>query len=271
MGEKKYLIYKISGGLCHMLGQINNAIYLSKVTNRTLIIDCFAHAFSRDFNNYFNIPDFHYNTSYDCLYQDESLDKEIFDPYIRANAECIKEIYYLNDKIIVNNVKDLLENNDKIIYFTYMKGNVDDMPWYIKVNKNIVDKISNNKISESYIGVHLRNTPDKTNEIIDFIPKIQNLSLTSNMVYFATDDCEAFDKLNKLLGSEFKIIQYTKPIKVPEGEKNIHYSNPNKDEIIMNALIDMYHLTYSTHFIPSINSSFSKRVMKLRKNDNFFN
>jgi hypothetical protein len=33
LNTKKYLIYKISGGLNHMLMQINNAIHLSKITN----------------------------------------------------------------------------------------------------------------------------------------------------------------------------------------------------------------------------------------------
>lgn len=53
---KKYLVYKVSGGLCHMLYQINRAIHLSKLSDRFLIIDCQGNAFDNDFNKYFNIP-----------------------------------------------------------------------------------------------------------------------------------------------------------------------------------------------------------------------
>lgn len=88
------------------------------------------------------------------------------------------------------------------------------------------------------------------------------------MVYLATDDYMAFERFNELLGEKFKIIQYTKPLKM--DVKNIHYGNPNKDEVIMNTLIDMYHLIHSTYFIPSGNSALSKKVFEFRSKDEFF-
>jgi hypothetical protein len=264
----KYLVYKISGGLCHMLIQINNLIYLSKELNRFLIIDCLGGAFQNDFNKYFSIPDFKYVTNYDCLYEDNSLNKELFEPYVNANVINSENGYVLNGKLIDSTINSMKENNDEIIYCSCTE-NIRNIPWQIKANKNIVDKISTHKINGKYIGVHFRNT-DAKNTLESFIPKIMEYSKQINTIYLGTDDYAAFDRLNKLLENKFKIIQYTKPFNA--GGKNIHYSNPNKDEVIMNALIDMYHLIYSTHFVPSLNSSFSRKIIEFkREGDNFFN
>src|ERR1035437_4218128 len=120
MEEKKYLIYKISGGLCHMLGQINRAIHLSKITKRNLIIDCFGHTFHNDFNKYFNIPNFTYTTNYNCLYQEESLNKEMFELYINVEAKYTGiNTYFLKDKLISVNASNVLNSNEKIIYCSW--------------------------------------------------------------------------------------------------------------------------------------------------------
>jgi len=270
--ERKYFIYKVSGGLAHMLYQINRLIHLSKITKRFLIVDCLhGETFCSDFNKYFNIPNFEYTTSYDCLYQDSSLDHKLFESYVKAIAMYIDvNTYFLNDKLVTINVNDAIKSDEKIIYCSWIKdieilGNI---PWYIRVNKDVVDKISINKIYDKYIGVHYRNT-DMKHELKDFISKIESLSQYSNIIYLATDDYTAFDRLNELLKDKFKIIQYTKPM---EGQiRSVHVSNPNKDEVILNALIDMYNLTYSTYFIPSERSGFSIKIIELRKNDDFFN
>lgn len=267
--EMNYLVYKISGGLNHMLGQINNAIYASKITNRFLIIDCNELAFNNDFNKYFNVPDFNYATNYDALYKDNSLDKNLFEPYI--NAKRIRGAdgwtYLLNGKKLCINFKDIVQSTEKIIYCTAIHRIGTQVDWFIKVNKDIVDIISANKINEIYIGVHYRNTDMKHN-LEDFVPQILKLSKVCQTIYLGTDDHTAFSKLNNLLNNKFKIIQYTKPIDA-KGH-NIHYGNPNKDEVIINALIDMYHLMHSTYFLPSTKSSFSIRIEQLRINDNFF-
>lgn len=264
MKEKKYIVYKVTGGLNHMLKQINNIIHLSKISNRFLIIDCNGGAFKNDFNKYFYIPNFEYSTDYNCLYSDLSLDSKNFEPYIKSNARYVEKCtYFLNEKKISIDSNIVLNSNDRIIYLTAIESI--KTPWYIKVNKNIVDEISNKKISEKYIGIHFRNT-DMKNDINEFILKIKELSNLYNIIYFATDDYMAIYKLTDLIN--FKIIQYTKPIDA-KGH-NIHYTNPNKDEIIMNSLIDMYYLTYSSYFIPSINSGFSKKILELRKKDEFF-
>jgi len=265
VGENKYIVYKVSGGLNHMLGQINNIIHLSKISNRLLIIDCNGGAFENDFNKYFNIPDINYSTNYDWLYNDSSLDKNMFEKYIKSNIRYIeKGTYFLENKKVSLNFNEVLNSNDKILYLT--RVNTIKTKWHIKVNKNIVDEISKKKIKEKYVGVHFRNT-DIKNDINKFISEILKLPEIYNIIYFATDDYNAIYKL-KDLTKKFKIIQYTNPLNT-KGH-NIHYNNPNKDEVIMNALIDMYHLTYSSHFIPSIESSFSKRIIEIRKNDDFF-
>jgi len=272
MNSQKYLIYKVTGGLAHMLTHINNAIHLSKLSNRLLIIDCFANAFQRDFNQYFNIPDFIYTTKYDCLYQDESLNKETFETYIKTDALWIDGPFFLKDILLNVHIKDVIESNEKIIYCTWIEEKeVTGIPWYIKVNKDIVDKIAINKINEKYIGVQHRNT-DRKQDLTKLVPKILEYSTQTNLIYLATDDYTSFDNLTALLGDKFKIIQYCKPY----GDKahhglNIHYNNPNKDEVIENALIDMYHLIRAPYFVPSMDSRFSLKILDFRKKDDLFN
>ena len=265
----KYLVYKISGGLCHMLVQINFAIHVSKHSNRFLIIDCFSNAFENDFNKYFNIPDFNYTTSYECLYQDSSIDIKSHEKYIKASALSVGDYYYLDDKLISIIAGDTAKSNEQIIFCSSIGGVGiwGEIPWYIKVNKDIVDKISREKINEKYIGVHYRNT-DMKHDLEGFIPQILDLSPQTNTVYLATDDYTALDRLNKLLNNKMNIIQRTKPYN--NGGYSIHYGNPNKDEVITNALIDMYHLMHSTYFIPSIKSGFSIKIIELRKNNTLF-
>lgn len=265
--NKKYLVYKISGGLYHMLLQINNAIYLSKITNRYLIIDCLGGAFKNDFNKFFNIPNFEYSTNYDCLFQDETIENNIFSQYINIGVKYIdKKTYFLNDILATVNVNDVLKNNDNIVYCTWITDVV-NIPWCIKVNKNIVDIITDKKITNDYIGLHYRNT-DIKNEIKYFISKIYEFSSKTKIIYLATDDYTALNRFKDLLNDEFNIIQYTTPFVINNG--GIHYGNPNKDEIIMNTLIDIYYLTNSTYFIPSLNSGLSGKVLELRMEDNFF-
>lgn len=267
MAETKYLVYKVSGGLCHMLYEINKAVYFSKLTKRLLIIDCMTGAFQNDFNDYFNIPNYEYYTNY------QNADKNLFK--INTSARIISDIYFLiNEKReslqkITLTPLEIINNNEKIVYVSFIrKSKHFIIPWCIKVNKNIVDEISINRINDKYIGIHYRNT-DMKHILENFIPKIIKFSKNCETVYLGTDDYTALNRLNKLLDNKFKILQYTKPFN--NNGKNVHYGNPDKNEIIMNALIDMYHLTYATYFIPSEKSSFSKRIIELRQKNDFFN
>jgi hypothetical protein len=263
-----YLIYKISGGLCHMLLEINRAIHLSKISNRFLIIDCKGNAFDNDFNKYFNIPGFKYSTNYDVLYADKTVNKNLYEPYINVCALSVESTYVLNDKLISINAKEALLNNERIIFCSAISHMMGGIPWYIKVNADIVEKISVNKINKKYIGIHYRNT-DMKHDLESFIPKIKQLSSECKTIYLGTDDYTAYDRLKALLEDEYEIIQYTKPYN--NKGYSIHYGNPDKDEVIMTALMDLYHLTYSTYFIPSSKSGYSIKVEELRRDDNFFN
>jgi hypothetical protein len=248
---------------------------MSKESNRFLIIDCKGNAFDNDFNKYFHIPNFTYSTNYDILYSDATISKELFEPYINELAVCEGSLYYLKqkDKYISTNKKYIMSSSESIIFCTAIGGitfSDNYNLWRVKVNKDIVDKISINKINKKYIGIHYRNT-DYKNNLEDFIPQIHKYSLETNTIYLGTDDYTAYDRLVKLLNdNKFEIIQYTKPMNC--NGYNIHYGNPNKNEVITNALIDMYHLIYATYFIPSNMhyTAFSRNIVELRAKDEFF-
>lgn len=265
---QKYFIYKTSGGLNHMLYQINNAVHLSIQTNRYLIIDCHSREFGEDFDKYFHIPDFNYSTNYNSLYEDPNLDKNTFIPYISESvAYRDTHLYYLKNLKVIKNKNEILSDRNPILYFTYFNGENYKNDWRIKVNQNIIENISKNPIQEKYIGFHYRNT-DTKNDLSKFINPILKLANKTKILYLATDDYTAYERLSKFLEGKMEIIQYTKPYN--GGGKPIHRINPDKNEVIINSLIDMYHLIKATYFIPS-KSSFSRRVSELRTKDNFFN
>jgi len=264
-----YLVYKISGGINHMLVQINFAIHVSKNTNRFLIIDCTGNAFDNDFNKYFTIPNFNYSTNYEPIYSDNSIKIDEYQQYIKGLALSVGDVYYLNDKLITMTAGDIYHSIERILFCSTfggvgMWGNI---PWYIKVKSDVINKISINKITGKYIGVHYRNT-DMKHDLESFVSEIYKYYPECDTIYLGTDDYTAFDRLSVLLEYKFNIIQYNKPYN--NNGYSIHYGNPNKDEVIMTSLIDMYHLMHSTYFIPSRKSGFSKKIMQLRKKDDFF-
>lgn len=268
-----YLIYKISGGLNHMMNAINSVIILSKKSGRKLIIDTNGGAFKSDFNDYFYIPNFNYETNFKKLYEDKTIDFESYKKYIDSNTKYVNGDYILHDKSIALSEQTILNSNEKILFFSVLKGNLSNMrvynekEWNIKVNKNTFLRLSKlPKINGDYIGVHYRNTDRKTdfNYIIKEINKYKNY----NKLYFATDDIKSTEQLKKIIPSNMELIQYTIPFDA-KG-KNVHYGNPNKDEVIFNSLIDMYFLQKSKIFIPSPTSSFSRRIIFFRENDIFF-
>ena len=111
----KYLIYKISGGLNHMLLQINNAIKLSRISNRFLIIDCKAGAFDSDFSSYFEIDDFNYSTNYDIIYDEMKENLVEIEPYIKGHTDYINGQYFLLDKLVSINSQNVIESKEKIV------------------------------------------------------------------------------------------------------------------------------------------------------------
>ena len=106
---------------------------------------------------------------------------------------------------------------------------------YITVNNITMDKIKNYINSQTniknYIGVHFRNT-DLKNDINNYIEQLQQYK--NKTIYLATDDYKALDLFKQHLPNT-KFITFTKPYEGPC--ENIHFGNPDKNEIIMNLLI----------------------------------
>jgi hypothetical protein len=259
-----YIVYKLSGGLNHMLNQINHGINLSKKTGRFLIIDTMGGSFNNDFNKYFYIPNFEYSTNYNNINEEDFLR---YEKYINSKVKYNNKKYLLEDIIINKNVDEITNSTEKFIFYTYIDNGTGIKKWNIKVRHEIYHKIITEKqvISQEYVGMHFRNT-DMKHDLKELVTKFMKYHV--NTIYLSTDDYSARKKIETMLPSFIKIIQYTYPI--DNGGKNIHYSDIDKDELIMNSLIDMYFLSKSNHFIESKKSSFSERVNSIRLKDEFF-
>lgn len=269
-----YLVYKISGGLNHMLNEINYCIVLAQRTNRKLIIDTNSSAFSNDFNKYFEIPNLEYYTNFDIIKNDKSIDLSKYHNFISGTTKYDKGDYKLNGQSIYLTEEQIMKSKERILFFTKLKNFLSGVILYrkekfhIKVRKNIMDEIKSvSKIDGEYVGLHFRNT-DMKSDLTSLVKDMSNHLGKIKKIYFATDDYSSFDKLKKMVPFNVEIYRNTIPFN--NGGKNIHYGNPNKDEVIMNALIDMYFLKNSTVFIPCNQSSFSKRIIFLRKRGGFF-
>jgi len=264
MKDRKYLIYKISGGLNHMLIQINRAIHLSKLTNRVLFIDTNDQAFKHNFSDFFHIENFEYYTDLTIL---DKFEIEGLNDHIRYHSPT--NYYLVEGKILESEFSKLVKLEDDFVFVTWINC-TEDIEWNIKLNEDIKGKLKDNLFSGKYLGVHFRNT-DMKHDISVIFDKIKAKPEYDN-IYLATDDFYAYDKF-KLEFPNKHIIQYTIPYKLEKGNpgnKNIHYSNPDKDEVIYNALLDMYMLIHATEFIPSPKSSFSRNVEKNRVTDFIF-
>ena len=87
----KYIIYKASGGLVHMLKGIHFCIQKAKKMNRNLIIDCANHsAFMMDFSRIFFIDDASLN--YSDAYDNEC---PVGDEIKKAPAKYINSQYFI--------------------------------------------------------------------------------------------------------------------------------------------------------------------------------
>lgn len=250
-----------------MIRQINFAINLSIESNRTLIIDTSYGAFSNDFNKYFEIPGIEYYTNYNILKSTKLFEK--YEDYIISKVSYNKSVYYLKDKRISLTKEEILNSNEEILFFS-MLGSTSWKPEFkIKLKNEVLDKILKLKsITGNYIGFHFRNT-DRKNDLESLVEVLKFRSNEIKQVYLSTDDYNGYNNLKILLGDDWKILQYIKPNDY-QG-KNQHYSNPDKNMVIMEALTDMFFLYNSQVFIPSTNSSFSKQVIYFREKKLFFN
>jgi hypothetical protein len=265
----KYLIYKGTGGLVHMLNGIQEALELSKKENRFLIIDTEQlTAFKKNFSNYFFIWDknIKYSTDYNSMNLDLEFNDMKISDIIKKKAQFREGKYYLENTEICIQKHHSGNENDQIRIWA---GHSELFIQNIRLKNNILYNIFDSTISviekyNKYISVHFRNT-DMKNSIKDFIIKIQNISHKFNIknIFIATDDSKAFNIFQNFLPdlNFFKI----NDIQDCYG-KNIHYHYKDKDLQIMGILKDIYMIVNSKYFIPSINSGVSKWIVFQKNN-----
>ena len=252
----KYIIYKASGCLVHMLKGIHFCFQKAKETNRKLIIDCANHsAFMMDFGRIFFIDDA--SLKYSDNYDDEC---PVGDEIRRTPAKYINGQYFIGEQNI--SIVDWGTKNEVIIYGG-AHGNLQMKN--IKVVQKIKDDLDNEKkIEGKYIAGHFRNT-DMKHDINEFIDKIKEIINKTEIktFYLATDDSTAREKIATELPADITIIQNTVP---PANIGNLHYSSKDKYKQVYECLRDFYFILGSDEFIPSHKSGMSRLAVEMRKN-----
>ena len=257
----KFVIYQGSGGLIHMLGGLVYTIDWCHKHKHHLIIDVKNHAFYKHkISDFFNIINFtNYSETYDAIPKNITHVSRVPLEYIKNNNAILTTGYYLQHL----NVGKSLENDNSIIKIYVGHGGNDrnNIVKYIRVKPEIN---INKYILDKYIGVHFRNT-DRINNIDEYINKISKYS--KQTIYIATDDYTAFDKF-MTANKDNTLLQFTKPYNA--NGKPIHMNDPNKYDLVMNILIDMYMLLKADTFISSPGSLVSKLVEYMRNNKNIY-
>lgn len=264
----KYIIYKGTGGLTHMLSGLQYAINIAINDNRILIIDTIKHScFKSNISDYFILNE--------KLIIQENYNDIINDEYKGLKMEIIQNtnVQYTKDGCLLNNLnlnKTPLNTEEKIlIYAGYGKGCFPSLKLKDEIISDIIHKYKSHH-DNNYIAIHYRNT-DIKNNMDDFINKIlsSNYGDKVNSIFIATDDFNAFD-IFKIRLPEYNVFRVVSPINF--NGKNIHYNFKNKKELVMNTLYDIYMILNSKYFIPSMNSGLSKWCIDMIKtNDNIFN
>ncbi len=264
-----YLIYKGTGGLIHMLLGLVYCIRYSIKYKYILIIDVISHkCYKHYLSDFFIIdcPELTYSEDYNIMDSNITFNNKSID-YIKnypdIENDSTNHQYYIDN---INIRRRLLMDNAKTKIKIYAgpggygghKFNL--LLKYIKVKKEIVDKIKEYPSINNYIGVHYRNTDIQTN-LNNIINNIKKYSKYNN-IYLATDDSTAFDKLKSAFPNH-NIYQYTKPIN--SNGLPIHYNTENKYYLVLNLLIDIYFLFNSNEYVYSEQSLVSNLVLNMRK------
>tara|TARA_B110000483_G_scaffold176121_1_gene208276 strand:- start:4010 stop:4861 length:852 start_codon:yes stop_codon:yes gene_type:complete len=258
----KYLIYKGTGGLVHMLNGLQAAIELAKKEQRHLIIDTKrTSSFRKKFSDYFFIWDkeLDYQTDYSNINESDDLYFEDI-PILEIEEHGTKLIdgkYYLSDSTILLQNLNGMKNKQVRVYAGYNHNYIENL----RIKTDILYEIFDDSIEmieqyKPYISVHFRNT-DMKNSINDFIKKIRKTSkkYKTKNIFIATDDFFAFDSFKEFLPK----LNFFKICTIPNcNGKNMHYHFQDKDLLIKNTLKDLYMIIKSNYFIPSINSGISK-------------
>jgi hypothetical protein len=266
-----YVIYKGTGGLIHMLSGLVFCIDYCIKFNNILIIDVISHiCFKHYLNDFFiiNCPSLTYSEDYSLIEPKNLLfARSITIDYIKnyPNVEKIemhdgqKIMNYRINNIIIKKSLGIIPTKSKLnVYAGFGKHDFLSIIKYLKVKPEILEIIKQKEQINNYIGVHFRNTDIKNNfnEIVNLIKKHNY-----NTIYLATDDYNAYNQFKNALPNH-NIYQYTIPIN-SNGEP-IHYKNPDKYNLILNILIDLYFLYKANEFINSNWSLVSKFVSAMR-------
>jgi hypothetical protein len=271
--SKRYLIYKGTGGLIHMLCGLVHCISWAKKNNHILIIDvkshhCYKHYLSDFF--IINCPELIYSEDYNIIepnvkFNNKSMDYIKNYPDVEYNIEPNTVYKYQIDNINIRRKLTIDDSQRKIKIFagpgSYGGPKFNLLIKYIKVKPEILNIIKEKPFIDNYIGVHYRNTDIRTN----FNTIVNNIRQYSkyNNIYLATDDYTAYDKLKKIFPNH-TIYQYTKPI--DSNGLPIHYTFDDKYNLVLNLLIDLYFLYNSNEFINSESSLVSNLVLNMRNN-----
>ena len=248
----KYFVYKGTGGLFHNLCGLSKAIELSIKDDVTLIIDMDNHpGFMANFNDFFTIKC--KKLKYSCNYESLSF-KHI---KLKSVNEYIKRTgIWSNYKIDYNKKVNVLFG----YYDTFIYNKIQVQPLYF-------DKIQsqNQIIKNNYISIHFRNS-DKKNDINIFFNKIINVLdkyRNINTIYIASDDYDFYNEVEK----KFSKINIIRKTFFEPGLKNLHYGVIDKKKQMYDCLVDIYYILLSDVFIPSLNSTMSKCIINMIKNN----
>jgi len=264
----KYIVYKGTGGLFHNLWGLTQAIRVAKKCNHALIIDMQCHKpFGGKFSDFFELKNTHIKwcDTYDIM------PEELVEDYKDKRA---KAFGYLPDKTspeYLSSIYTIDANKDVNVFFGPSEiTNKSGISKHIKVNSTIHDMIATDNIvlqNKKYIAVHFRNT-DIKNTIDFFYDKIQTVTLKYNIqtIYLATDDYYC----KNMMETKFPNLEFIQKVNPSKDVHNIHYHHDNPWQQMYECLQDAYNILQSDIFIPSLNSSYSRAIIRMMKRKETF-
>jgi len=262
--SKKFLIYKGSGGMAHMLRGLGDCIKIARASKRYLVIDCKINkGFGCNFSEFFKINNLEYSDNYEVIPKNLNYKGKNIDEIKKTKISAVKKNYFIFDNLI--NRIDTNTDDDILIY-----GGTGSNKQIIglKIIPDIMKKLNSEPtINTKYIAVHFRNT-DVRNSFVKFISKIKKqIKITKiNTIYWSSDDCNSYDKMVKMI-PEANFIRYTIPQKT---KKNLHTETKDKYKQIYECLKDIYFILKSDYFIPSLNSGMSLYIKLMIQDENMF-
>ena len=144
------------------------------------------------------------------------------------------------------------------------------MPVYNKIKlqplyfKNI--ESNNTRIKNKYLSIHFRNS-DMKNDVNLFLNKIKealNKYTDIKTIYIASDDFHFYDNV----ANKFPNINIVRKTFFEENLTNLHCYSSDKKKQMYDCLVDIYYILLSDVFIPSLNSSMSRGIVEMIKNNN---